>query len=250
MLNSVHNMTGKHVCSNIWTIARREMYAYFSSSIAYLVAAAFLFLCGLFFVGGVTQWRDATMQSLFGSLSIVLIFVAPILTMRLLSRERDQGTIELLLTAPVRSWEVVVGKFLASFLFYLGMIFLTGFYLPILLRYGDPDMGAIGARYLGVAFLGAAMLSLGVFTSALTRNQVIAAVLGVVAGVSLWLTDVLSAVLGSNARKVMEYLAPSGHYYNFLDGIIDTRDLIYYVSVVVIFLFLASQVLESRRWQG
>jgi ABC-2 type transport system permease protein len=87
---------------NIWIIARRELYAYFISPIAYLVAAAFLFLCAVFFVGGIARWQDATMQSLFGSLSIVLIFVAPVLTMRLISRERDLGTIELLLTAPVR----------------------------------------------------------------------------------------------------------------------------------------------------
>jgi len=235
---------------NIWVIAKRELYAYFISPIAYLIAAAFLFLCGLFFVGGVSSWQDATLQSVFGSLSIVLIFVAPILTMRLLSREQDLGTIELLLTAPVRDWEVVAGKFLASLIFYTGMIAVTGFYPLILALYGNPDLGAIGAGYLGLLLLGAAMLALGVFTSALTRNQVIAAVLGVVASVSLWLLDILSSILSGEARKVIAYLTPSGHYYNFVDGIIDTRDLVYYVSATFIFLFLASRVLESRRWQG
>jgi ABC-2 type transport system permease protein len=166
---------------NVWIIARRELYAYFTSPIAYLVAAAFLFLCGVFFIAGVTSYGDATLQSMFGSLSIVMIFVAPVLTMRLISREQDLGTIELLLTAPVRDWEVVVGKFLASYLFYLAMVLVTGFYPLILYRYGNPDLGAIGAGYLGLALLGAAMLSLGVFTSSLTRNQVIAAVIGVVA---------------------------------------------------------------------
>lgn len=235
---------------NVWIIARRELYAYFSSPIAYIVAAAFLFLCGLFFVGGVAQWRDASLQSVLGSLSIVMIFVAPVLTMRLLSREQDLGTIELLLTAPVRSGEVVGGKFLASFLFYLGMIAVTGAYPLILLAYGNPDMAAIGSGYLGVVLFGAAMLSLGVFTSALTKNQVIAAILGVVAGLGLWLLDILSAVLGSQAQKVIGYLTPSGHYDNFLDGIVDTRDLVYYVSFAFIFIFLASQVIESRRWQA
>ena len=235
---------------NVWIIAKRELYAYFASPIAYLVAAAFTFLCGIFFVGGVTQWRDASLQSVHGSLSIVLIFVAPVLTMRLLSREQDLGTIELLLTAPVRSWQVVGGKFTASFLFYLGMILVTGIYVPILVAYGDPDMGTIAASTLGVILFGAAMLALGVFTSYLTKNQIVAAVLGVVASVSLWLLDILSALFGSTAQKVISYLTPSGHYDNFIDGIIDTRDLVYYVSFCVILLFLASQVIESKRWQA
>jgi ABC-2 type transport system permease protein len=170
--------------------------------------------------------------------------------MRLLSREQDLGTIELLLTAPVRDWEVVAGKFLASFLFYMGMIAVTGFYPLALVLYGDPDLGAIGVGYLGVALLGAAMLSIGVFTSSLTRNQVIAAVIGVVASVSLWLLDILSQVFGRDTEKAISYLTLRGHYFNFMEGIIDTRDLVYYLSVTFVFLFLASRVLESRRWQG
>lgn len=235
---------------NIWIIAKRELYAYFASPIAYLVAAAFIFLCGIFFIGGVTQWRNASMQPVHGSLSVVLIFVAPILTMRLLSREQDLGTIELLLTAPVRSWEVVSGKFLASLLFYLGMILVTGLYVLILVIYGEPDIGTIGASTLGVVLLGAAMLALGVFTSALTKNQVIAAVLGVVASVSLWLLDILSALFGGTVQKVISYLTPSGHYYGFVDGVIDTRDLVYYASFIFVLLFLASQIVESKRWQA
>lgn len=234
---------------NMWIIAKRELYAYFSSPIAYLVAAAFLFLCGLFFIGGVTQWRDASLESVLGSLGVVLIFVAPVLTMRLLSREQDLGTIELLLTAPVRSWEIAAGKFLASFLFYAGLIAVTGIYPLILQAYGNPDLKAIGAGYLGVLLLGAAMLAIGVFTSALTKNQVVAAVLGVVACVSMWLLDIVSNLFSGSAKQVVSYLTPSGHYYNFIDGLIDTRDLVYYVSFVFVFVFLSSQVIESRRWQ-
>jgi ABC-2 type transport system permease protein len=235
---------------SLWVIAKRELYAYFISPIAYLVAAAFLFLCGLFFLGGITRWQDATLESMFGSLSIVLIFVAPVLTMRLLSRERDVGTIELLLTAPVRDWEVIAGKFLASFLYYLGLVAITGLYLIVLVAYGDPDLGTIGAGYLGLVLLGAEMLALGVFTSSLTRNQVVAAVVGVVGSVSLWLLDLIGGIFGQKVGDLISYLTPSGHYYNFMDGIVDTRDLVYYCSVTFVFLFLASRVLESRRWQG
>jgi len=187
---------------------------------------------------------------MFGSLSIVLIFVAPVLTMRLLSREQDVGTIELLLTAPVRDWEVIAGKFLASFLYYLGLVAITGLYLIVLVAYGDPDLGTIGAGYLGLVLLGAEMLALGVFTSSLTRNQVVAAVVGVVASVSLWLLDLIGGIFGQKVGDLISYLTPSGHYYNFMDGIVDTRDLVYYISVTFVFLFLASRVLESRRWRG
>jgi ABC-2 type transport system permease protein len=234
---------------NTWIVARRELYAYMASPIAYGVATTFLLLCGLFFVGGVAQFQDANLQSLFASLSIILLFVAPLLTMRLLAREQDQGTIELLLTAPLRDWEVVLGKFLASYLLYLGMIAVTGLYVPIVVHYGTPDLGIIGAGYLGLALLGAALLALGLFTSSLTRNQVVAAVLGVGIGVFLWLLELISPVMG-RARDAVAYLTPSDHYYRFLDGLIDTRAVVYLVSFSFTFLFLASQVLAARRWRG
>jgi ABC-2 type transport system permease protein len=234
---------------NTWIVAKRELHAYIVSPVAYGVAATFLLLCGLFFVGGVAQWQDANLQSLFASLSIVLLLIAPLLTMSLLAREQDQGTIELLLTAPLRDWEVVGGKFMASYLLYLAMIAVTGLYVPIVLYYGTPDLGIIGAGYLGLALLGAALLALGLFTSSLTRSQVVAAVLGVGIGVVLWLLEAISPVLG-RAREVLAYLTPAGHYYRFLEGIIDTRALVYLISFTCIFLFLTTQVLEARRWRG
>ncbi|MFN2132563.1 MAG: ABC transporter permease [Anaerolineae bacterium] len=235
---------------NTWIIARRELYAYFVSPIAYLVAAAFLLLSGLFFVVGAARWQDATLQPMFGSLSIVLIFLAPVLTMRLLSREQDQGTIELLLTAPVRDWEVVTGKFLSSLIYYAGTLALTGLYIPVLVLYGHPDLGTIGSGYLGLVLLGAALLALGVLSSSLTGNQIVAAVIGIVASVGLWLLDLLGSLLGSGVQQVIGYLTPSGHYYNLVDGIVDTRDLVYYLSATFLFLFLASRVIEARRWRG
>ena len=234
---------------NAWIVAKRELYAYLNSPIAYFISAAFLFLCGLFFAGGVARWQDASMQSMFGSLSIVILFVAPLLTMRLLAREQDTGTIELLLTAPVRDWEVVLGKFLASYLFFTGMVALTGLYVPIVVRYGTPDLGVIGASYLGLALLGAGLLALGVLTSSLTRSQVVAAVLGVGIGATLWLLEAVSPAL-STGREVLAYLSPAGHYFKFLEGIIDTRALAYFASFVFACLFLAGQVLQTRRWRG
>jgi ABC-2 type transport system permease protein len=235
---------------NTWIIARRELYAYFVSPIAYLVAAAFLLLSGLFFVVGAARWQDATLQPMFGSLSIVLIFLAPVLTMRLLSREQDQGTIELLLTAPVRDWEVVTGKFLSSLIYYAGTLALTGLYIPVLVLYGHPDLGTTGSGYLGLVLLGGALLALGVLSSSLTGNQIVAAVIGIVASVGLWLLDLLGSLFGGGVQQLIGYLTPSGHYYNLVDGIVDTRDLIYYLSATFLFLFLASRVIEARRWRG
>jgi ABC-2 type transport system permease protein len=234
---------------NAWIVAKRELYAYLNSPVAYLVAAAFLVLCGIFFIGGIAQWQDANLQSLFASLSIVLIFSAPLLTMHLLAREQDQGTIELLLTAPLRDWEVVLGKFLASYFFYLAMIAVTGLYVPIVVYYGTPDLGIIAAGYLGLALLGAALLALGLFTSSLTRSQIVAAVLGMGIGVALWLLEAMSPVLGQ-VREVVTYLTPSKHYYSFMAGVIDTRALVYLISFALVFLFLTGQVLETRRWRG
>ena len=234
---------------NAWIVTKRELYAYLNSAIAYFISAAFLFLCGLFFVGGVARWQDASMQSMFGSLSLVILFISPLLTMRLLAREQDTGTIELLLTAPVRDAEVVLGKFLASYLFYLGMVLVTGLYVPIVVRYGTPDLGVIGASYLGLALLGAALLALGVFTSSLTRSQVVAAVLGVGIGAPLWLLEAVSPALGAG-REALAYLSPAGHYFPFLEGIIDTRALVYFASFAFVWLFLAGQVLQARRWRG
>ena len=235
---------------NAWIIAKRELYAYFASPVAYLVAAAYLFLCGLFFIGGIAGWREASLQMVHGSLGIVLIFVAPVLTMRLLAREQDIGTIELLLTAPVQSWEVALGKFLAAFIFYAAMTAVTGLYVLILVIFGNPDLGALAASFLGVLLLGAAMLALGLFTSALTKNQVVAAVLGVVGCVSLWLIDLLSNLFTGPARQVLSYLTPSGHYYNMIEGLIDTRDVVYYLSFTLLFIFLTAQVIDARRWQA
>ena len=135
-------------------------------------------------------------------------------------------------------------------LYYLGMIAVTGLYVIVLVAFGNPDLGTIGASYLGLVLLGAGLLSLGTFASALTRNQVVAAVIGVVASVSLWLLDILSAVFGKTIGDVIRFVTPSGHYYTFLEGVVDTRDLVYYVSVTFVFLFLAGRVLESRRWRG
>ncbi|MGB9592968.1 MAG: ABC transporter permease [Anaerolineae bacterium] len=234
---------------NTLTIARREIQAYFVSPIAYVVAAAFLAIMGYFFAMILYYSREATMRYTLGNMTTVLLFVAPILTMRLLAEEQRMGTIELLLTAPVKDWEVVLGKFLGSLALYACMLGVSLYFPLVLTMVGNPDPGPIVSGYVGMLLLGGALLSLGVLTSSLTQNQIVSAVLGVVLIILLWLVSALGDVTGAPLSGVFRYLALSEHFYDFFKGVIDTRDVIYYLSVIAAALFLATRVLETRRWR-
>lgn len=234
---------------NALAIAGRELQAYFVSPIAYVVTAAFLLVSGYLFAAILLLSQEATLRYLFGNLTTILLFVAPLLTMRLLAEEQRSGTLELLLTSPVQDWEVVLGKWLASLGLFAGIMLLTGYYPLLLWRYGNPDWGPVLTGYGGVLLLGGALLSLGTLTSALTSNQIVAAVLGVGLSILAWLIDALSQFTGSPISGVFDYLSLSTHFYDFLRGIVDTKDIVYYVSVIVVALFLATRVLETRRWR-
>jgi len=234
---------------NALTIARRELLAYFTSPIAYVVTAAFLAISGYLFAAILNITREATLRYLFGNLMVILLFVGPLLTMRLLAEEQRSGTIELLLTAPVRDWEVVLGKFLASLSLFLLILALTLYYPFILARFGEPDLQATAAGYLGLLLFGSSILSIGLFTSALTRNQIVAAILGVGLGLILWLVDAVGNFFGPPIAGVLDYLSLNQHFNDFTRGVVDSRDVIYYLSVVIAGIFLATRVLETRRWR-
>ena len=154
---------------NMFVITYKELRAYFTSPIAYVVIAAFLVIMGVFFSLIVYFTRVASLRGVFGNMAFILLFVAPALTMRLLAEEQRSGTIELLLTLPVRDWQVVLGKFLASLAVYAVILALTLYYPLLMLRLGNPDRGPIVSAYLGLLLLGASFLSIGVFTSSLSR---------------------------------------------------------------------------------
>jgi ABC-2 type transport system permease protein len=236
---------------NMIAILRKEMRAYFVSPIAYVVIAAFLLMCGVFFAilalaqpGSV----DASMGIVFGNATVVLLIVAPALTMRLVAEEQKSGTIELLLTAPVRDWEVVIGKYLASLILFLIAIALTLFYPLVLKRYGTPDTGPIIGGYIGLILFGAAFLSVGVLASALTQNQVISALVAVAILLGLWLIGAFADSARPPVSDVLNYLSIISHYNDFEQGLIDTKDIVYYLSVIAVALFLAVRTLETRRW--
>ncbi len=238
---------------NTLILARRELQSYFVSPIAYVVMAAFLVSMGLMFSLVITDPRgtEASLRAVLGNVfcAMVLTITAPLLTMRLLAEEQRSGTMELLLTAPVRDWEVVVGKYLSALTVYAAVLLLTGVYPLILGWIGTPDPLPLLTAYLGLFLLGAALLAIGVFGSSLTQNQIVAAVVSFGIILVLLLLQFASTLLGPAAGQALVYLGVYSHFFDFLRGIVDTKDVLYYLSVVVGFLFLATRVLESRRWR-
>jgi ABC-2 type transport system permease protein len=242
---------------NVFAIAKREVKSYLVSPIAYLVTAAFLLLCGLYF--GITlllmaEYGDApTVRPTIDFAVIIFVFAAPLLTMRLLAQERRMGTLELILTSPVKEWELVLGKFCAGLAFYLIMIVPTLLYPLVLELFGNPDWGPVLSGYMGLVLFGAVLLSVGVLASALTQSQIVAAVLGIAGNFFLyfflgWFVYIPGT--GSRAGNVLRLLDLQGHLQTFLSGALDTRDIVYCLSLTAFFLFLTTRVLEARRWRA
>lgn len=236
---------------NVYQVARRELGVYLGSPIFYVVAAIYLAVMGGLFGFILYFSREATLRYTFmhGVSLLFLVLVTQVLTMRLLADEQRQGTIELLLTSPLRDWEVVVGKYLASLGVFKLMVLLTAYCPVLLLRVGQPDVGIMLSTYLGYVLLGAALLAIGVFASSLTQNQIVAAVIGIGIALLLWLSGALQEVVGEGLRDVVAYLPIFDHFSDMVRGIIDTKDILYYVSAAVLFLFLSTRVVESRRWK-
>ena len=230
-------------------IARRELLAYFISPIAYMVSAVFLLIAGYLFSLILIQSQQATMEGLFFNIMVVLIFVVPLLTMRLLADEQKTGTIEILLTAPVRDWEVVLGKYLAAMGMF-GVMLACTLYFPFILWWvgGTPDWGPILTGYLGLILLTSAMMAIGTLTSAVTENQIVAAVLGFGILLLLWLIDAAGNIATGSA-SVLTYLSLPTHYNDFARGAINLEDVVYYLSVTIAALFIATRMLETRRYR-
>lgn len=236
---------------NVYHVARRELNVYLTSPIAYVVAAIYLAV-----LGGMSGFilyysREATLRYTLthGVTLLFLVLVTQVLTMRLLADEQRQGTIELLLTSPVRDWEVVTGKYLASLAVFALMMLLSAYYPIVLTRIGDPDVAVMASGYLGYLLMGSALLAIGVFASSVTQNQVVSAVLGMGITILLWLSGALTDLVDGALRDIIAYVPIFDHYFDFVRGMIDTRHIIYYLSVAVLFLFLSTRVLEARRWR-
>jgi len=233
---------------NMTTIALKEFKSYLASPMAYVVTGIFLVLTGFFFQSSQTTYSETSIRGFLVWGSILLLLLAPVLTMRLLAEEKKMGTLELLLTAPVRDNEVIVGKFLGSLAILTAMLALTFYYPLLLMWFGDPDWGPIATGYLGLFLLGSISLAVGLFASSLTSNQIVAAVVAGGILCALWFLGMAADLLPEALGEVISYLSLYYHFPDFMRGVIDTRGIIYYLSMTVLFLFLAIRSLESSRW--
>ncbi len=239
-----------------FTVMGKELRSYFSSPIAYVLTCVFLVLSGLFFTGPVlgVQPGQATMDGMFRPLPVLLLLLAPVLSMRLLAEEQRSGTMELLLTSPISDTSVVLGKYLAVLLLYAVMLLFTFFFVLLLMLFGGPtggpSWGPIWASYLGAFFIGAAFLAIGVFTSSLTDNPAVAAFIGVAITLALWLAGNFQSVFKGAFGDFLSQIAITDRYYSsFVNGVLAVKDVFYYLSIIAIFLFMAIQSLGSRRWR-
>jgi len=252
--------------NNIWNVAYKELKTYFSSPMAYVVAAAFLAITGFFFVASVSDaFSEASIRGFSAGAIFFMIFLSPALTMRLLAEEQKLGTLELLLTSPVREFEIVMGKFIASFLMLVIMLSLTLYYVLILFIFGVPDTGPIYTGYLGMILYGTTTLSVGLAASAITSNQLVALVVAAGTLTGLTVVDFVAERLSGTAAQVLNgfqlgssfqtfdvsnfAVAQGGHFADFSRGIINFGDILYYVGMTGVFLFLTVVLLQSRRWR-
>jgi ABC-2 type transport system permease protein len=254
--------------TNVFTIFRKELNSYFNSPIAYLVMALFGILSGYFFYVYVAFFVEGSMRSqmmgrsvpmdvndmvirqLLANLSVIGLFMIPMITMRLFAEEKRSGTIELLTTSPVRDIEIILGKWLAALALYAAVLAISALSVATLFLYGRPDISPILTGYLGLLLQGGSLLAIGTFISTLTKNQIIAAFATFAVSLLLWVLDAVSAVEQAPWAKAVAYLSVLSHSESFGKGVIDTRDVIYYVSLTFFALFLTARSLESLRWRA
>ncbi|MDR3676193.1 MAG: ABC transporter permease subunit [Acidobacteriota bacterium] len=254
---------------NVMAIAGKELQAYFHSPIAYLVMTVYTVLCGFVFYSSTAFFAIQSVRMemqgggagmppislnefiirpiLGGVLTVVLLFLIPLITMRLYAEEKRSGTIELLLTSPLTDMEIILGKFFGSMILFVILEALTFLYFTVLFIYGNPNARPLIANALGMLLYGGALMSLGMWISTFTKNQIIAGAVGLAAFLLLYLLDWVSAYSQSTVGQVMSYLALTTHFDNFSKGVIQLSDVVYYLSVVILGIFLTARSVEALK---
>jgi ABC-2 type transport system permease protein len=227
-------------------IFKKEFGAYFISPIAYIVISIFLVVVGWFFFSTFFLFRQADMRNFFALLPIVFSFVIPAITMRLFAEELNVGSYELLLTLPVTFQDVVLGKYLAGVAMVVAMLLPTLSYPICISLIGELDWGPVLAGYLGALLLGAAFTAIGLFASSLTRNQIIAFIIGLAICIALTLLDKVLVVLPRALVSVLAYLGADYHFQNIAKGILDSRDVLYFLSLIFVSLYGANLSMQSK----
>jgi ABC-2 type transport system permease protein len=255
--------------TRVAAIYRRELLFFFNSAAAYTVMTVFVLLAGYFFYNLLAYFNLAsieTMQNpvgarglsltesvvrpLFANISVVMLLILPLLTMRLFSEERKSGTAELLFTYPISDWDAILGKYLAAVTVYASMLALTVLYPLLLAKYTSPEPGPILTGYLGLFLIGAAYIAMGLFFSSLSENQLVAGVATFGCGLLFLIVAWLTPFVSPGVAVVLYQLSILEHFEAFSRGILDSNDVVYYLNFTVFFLFLTSRVLDSQRWRG
>ncbi|MBI4812733.1 ABC transporter permease subunit [Candidatus Falkowbacteria bacterium] len=235
----------------IYTLFKKEYMSYFNSPIAYIFIGVFLVAGNWLFFNSFFIAGQASLRPFFALLPWMFLFLAPALTMRLWAEEKKSGTIEFLLTLPITDWQAVLAKFLSALIFTLAALFFT-LTLPITIAFlGDVDFGPIIGGYLGALLLAGAYLALGLFISSLTKNQIIAFILGLAASFFVFIigADFILAQAPQALVPIIKFLGLGEHFYNIAKGVIDTKDIIYYLSFIFLFLWLNVRVIERKGWR-
>jgi ABC-2 type transport system permease protein len=253
---------------NVWVICRRELYSYFVSPIAWVLLAIFSVLSGAFtylitanFVSfGVRSQmsgqevplnvNEQVIGPLFSNVAVIGLFLIPLISMRLFAEEKRQGTIELLVTSPVHDLEIVLGKWLSAVIMYASLLAILVLDYAFLFMYGNPDWKPVLTGFFGIFLQGACLLALGTFISTLTRNQIVAGAIGFALALLLWILNWTTSFGNSDTVQTLNYLSIVSHLDSFTRGVIETKDVLYYCSMIFLGLFLTSRSIESMRWRA
>jgi ABC-2 type transport system permease protein len=253
---------------NVWIICRKEVRSYFVSPIAYILLVLFLAVFGLFFWSSlgyfVSMAMQATMEGeqfpmnineqvmrpLLSNLNVIGLFFIPMITMRLFAEEKRSGTIELLVTSPITDIQVILGKFLAAVAMYALMLFATVLDFLFLFKYGNPDWKPLAIGYLGLLLQACGALAIGTFISVLTRNQIIAGVVTFGILLLLWVLGWPAQFETAMWAQVLSYICVVTHFESFAKGVVDSKDVIFYVTVIFLGLFFTARSMESMRWRS
>ena len=256
--------------TNILAIAQKELKAYFASPIAYIVIGFWALLYGYFFVA-ILQFfvRQSMQMNQFGmqgpqsmnvnqqlirpllqNVNILVLFLMPMVTMRTYSEEKRSGTIELLLTSPVTDFQIIMGKFLGAMALYGCMLAVTLIHIGLLFMYGNPEWKPILTTYIGLILFGGCFVSLGLFISSLTKNQIVAGMVTFAVFLMLWIITWIGSFSGPTVDKITQYISILDHLDDFGKGVLDTTHIIYYLSFITFGLFLTAKSVDSERWRG
>jgi ABC-2 type transport system permease protein len=253
---------------NTLTICRKELQSYFRSPIAYTVIALWAVIGGFFFYFGLAFFVQRSMEGamtgqsfpmninewivrpLLSNVNVVALFLIPMITMRLFAEEKRTGTIELLMTSPINDIEIVLGKWLAAVGLYSVMLIVSLLHMSILFRYGSPDWRPLAVGYFGLLLQGACLLAIGTFVSTCTSNQIVAGAIGFAISLLLFVLNWVAEFGNTVTDRVVAYFSVQAHFESFSKGVIDSKDIVFYVSMIILGLFLTSRSLESVRWRA